>query len=484
MKLNGDIDFTYNETTSGTKVDATIDITLSGADSYWVGNASTSTTAGTPPEGYTDVHGLKVKLKNQAQWTPTVVTATNTLHNIAINELKLDDGVISLSKELVEAGQFSVDKLENAASLKVVASNVTADDVTAESAGKTLEVLGKTVAVKESSTDAGGSTVTAVVDEGEIKGAITQVFDTSGTAQGEAVEQANTKLTAFGSVAALSAFQWRHDMNDLTKRMGELRTSPEGVGSWVRLYGSEQEYGSQNLEARNTSIQVGSDLDVGAGWKVGAAFSYTDGSATYDEGDADSKSYGLGIYGTWIAQNGQFVDLIAKYSRMSTDFALNGMTGDYDNNAYSVSAEVGWHLKLGEAAFIEPQAELTYGQVIGASFTTGNGVKVEQDDFDAFIGRVGVRTGFPFPENKGLMYLRAYVLHDFEGESSAVASLISDRSVRSDIRDDLGGTWCEFGLGANYNLTKNAYTYVDLEKTTGGEVKENWRWNVGMRYVW
>lgn len=514
VKLNGDIDFTYNENTSGTKVDATIDITLSGADSYWVGNASTSTTAGTPPEGYTDVHGLKVKLRNQAQWTPTVVTATNTLHNIAINELQLDDGVISLSKELVEAGQavqveslsgtggtinthvdtqtdgtlvagqVSVDKLENAASLRVVASNVTADDVAAESAGKMLELLGKTVTVQESSTDADTSTVTAVVGEGEVKGAITQVFDTSGTAQGEAVEHANTKLTAFGSVAALSAFQWRHDMNDLTKRMGELRTSPEGVGSWVRLYGSEQEYGSQNLETRNTSIQVGSDLDVGAGWKVGAAFSYTDGSATYAQGDADSKSYGLGIYGTWMAENGQFVDLIAKYSRMSTDFALNGMTGDYDNNAYSVSAEVGWHLKLGEAAFIEPQAELTYGQVMGASFTTGNGVKVEQNDFDAFIGRIGVRTGFHFPDNQGLVYLRASVLHDFEGESSAVASLISDSSVRSDIKDDLGGTWCEFGLGANYNLTKNAYTYVDLEKTTGGEVKENWRWNVGMRYIW
>ena len=60
----------------------------------------------------------------------------------------------------------------------------------------------------------------------------------------------------------------------------------------------------------------------------------------------------------------------------------------------------------------------------------------------------------------------------------------TEASACSDIRDDLGGTWCEFGLGANYNLTKNAYTYVDLEKTTGGEVKENWRWNVGMRYVW
>ena len=105
VKLDGDIDFTYDKVTSGTKVDATIDITLSGTDSYWVGNASTSTTSGTPPEGYSDVHGLKIKLRNQAQWMPTVVTATDTLHNIAINELKLDDGVISLSKELVEAGQ-------------------------------------------------------------------------------------------------------------------------------------------------------------------------------------------------------------------------------------------------------------------------------------------------------------------------------------------------------------------------------------------
>ncbi len=60
VKLDGDIDFTYDKVTSGTKVDATIDITLSGTDSYWVGNASTSTTSGTPPEGYSDVHGLKI----------------------------------------------------------------------------------------------------------------------------------------------------------------------------------------------------------------------------------------------------------------------------------------------------------------------------------------------------------------------------------------------------------------------------------------
>ena len=65
----------------------------------------------------------------------------------------------------------------------------------------------------------------------------------------------------------------------------------------------------------------------------------------------------------------------------------------------------------------------------------------------------------------------------------AVASLVSDSTVRSDIYDDLGGTWYELGLGANFNLTDTTYTYVDLEKTFAGTVKENWRWNVGVRHV-
>ena len=38
-------------------------------------------------------------------------------------------------------------------------------------------------------------------------------------------ETKNSKLDAFNSIATLSAFQWRHEMNDLTKRMGELRDS-------------------------------------------------------------------------------------------------------------------------------------------------------------------------------------------------------------------------------------------------------------------
>ena len=37
-------------------------------------------------------------------------------------------------------------------------------------------------------------------------------------------------------------------------------------------------------------------------------------NALYDHINADSDSYSAAIYGTWLADNGFFVDLIGKYT--------------------------------------------------------------------------------------------------------------------------------------------------------------------------
>lgn len=315
------------------------------------------------------------------------------------------------------------------------------------------------------------------VEQGLVNDAVTADVDENGQLFNVRTTK-NTNLASYGSIAVLGAFLWRHDMNDLTKRMGELRDSPQGVGLWARAYGSEQEYGG--VDATNTSIQVGADYDVGYGWKVGGAFTYTDGSSDFSNGNAEHDSYGFAVYGSWLSENGQFVDLIAKYSRLDTDFAVNGMNGSYDNNAWSISAEYGWRFKLAELAFVEPQVELTYGTLFGDDITASNGVRIEQDDFTSFIGRIGVRSGFYFPEKKGNIYARFSVLHDFDGEMESKASL---GRARNTVTDDLGGTWVEYGVGANFNWTDRTYSYVDLERNSGGEVRENWRWNVGLRHV-
>ena len=169
---------------------------------------------------------------------------------------------------------------------------------------------------------------------------------------------------------------------------------------------------------------------------------------------------------------------------MSSDFTLNGFEGDSDNNAVSLSAEYGWHFKLNDIAFVEPQVELTYGRIAGDKFTVVTGTTVDQEDFESFIGRAGIRVGFYFPGNRGTLYARVSGAYDFMGETEYTASkLVNDQMQRQTFKNDLGGSWVEYAVGANFNWTENTYTYVDLERTSGGEVKENYRWNVGLRHV-
>lgn len=509
--IKGDISFETpgSAHNSGNVIDADISLNLSGEASSWTGNVTKEV-----PKGHSEndsiVSGLKVALSNGAQWNPTkintansdydgttlvksaekldhltlnqgVINIKNTDQTVEVEEISGTGGTINLNTTInqengtISSGKFvaeSVDTSDGTPTLSVYFTNVTSDEVGPEA----FTALADSVS-------ADGATQIRTIDQGAVKGALVETIDKNGNSLGVTQYQ-NTRLGAYGSIAALGVLQWRHDMNDLTKRMGELRTSPASVGTWARLYGSEQEYGKQSVTAKNTSIQVGADYDVGAGWKVGAAFTYTDGSATYELGNSDNKSYGLALYGSWFAENGQFVDLIAKYSRLDTDFNLEGMDGSFDNNAYSFSVEYGWNFRLGDLAFIEPQAELTYGMVSGDTFDTNNDVRIEQDDFESLVGRIGVRSGFVFPENKGTIYARVSVLHDFKGDLDSNAYLISDSRVSDPVHDDLGGTWYEFGIGANFNLTDRTYTYVDLEKNTGGEVQENWRWNIGLRHVW
>lgn len=398
---------------------------------------------------------------------------TDNASSLNVNSLELTNTtLVSMNDVPAEGGHY------------ITAGTVTGDgSVRAEGSGEMNDARTGALANVIDSTanavfgEAGSDKVSEVyLAEGKLFGEVEATLQKDGTYN--ITERANTKLESVNSLAILSAMQWRHDMNDLTKRMGELRMSPEGIGGWARLYGSEQEYAG--ITAKNSSIQVGSDVDVAAGWKVGAAFSYTDGSADMNNGMADNKAYGLAAYGTWMAENGQFVDLIAKYSKLDTDYTVKGVDGSFDNNAWSFSAEYGWHFKLNDIAFIEPQAELTFGQVFGDDFVNGEGVRLEQKDFESLIGRVGVRAGYFFPNNKGVIYARASLLHDFKGDAETVASY---NGRRVSFKDDLGGTWGEIGLGANFKLTDTTYTYVDLEKTTGGDLSEKYRWNIGVRHV-
>ncbi len=75
-KLYGNVAFAYDQETSGTPIDATVNMNLTGADSVWEGNirASWSSSSPTGPSSPTsDVTGLHLTLSDGAQWNATAV---------------------------------------------------------------------------------------------------------------------------------------------------------------------------------------------------------------------------------------------------------------------------------------------------------------------------------------------------------------------------------------------------------------------------
>ena len=278
-------------------------------------------------------------------------------------------------------------------------------------------------------------------------------------------------------VGALGLISWRNDLDDMNKRLGELRDSKGEHGVWVRMVRGENDYKSLNSQYNTYQLGYDEKLSTDPHWTVGAAFSYTDGDGGYNTGSYEMDHKTLTLYGSKLNDDGSYIDIVGKYSRLNHDLRNTWGDGEYDANGYSIGVEVGKRFQQGNGFWIEPQAQLTYGHVGSANYQAGE-IKVAQEGIESLIGRAGVRFGKDL--HNGNVYLRASYLYDFDGETGVTLTNASGKERHFD--EDLGGGWCEVGVGTNINLSDATHLYFDIEKTYGGDITTDWKWNAGIRY--
>lgn len=287
----------------------------------------------------------------------------------------------------------------------------------------------------------------------------------------------NPDVYGAAEIGALGLLSWRTELDDMNRRLGELRDSAGEHGLWVRMIRGENDY--RSLDSQHNIYQIGYDKKLSSDphWTLGAAFSYTDGEGSYDTGRFDMSHKTLTLYGSRLNDDGSYIDIVGKYSRLNHDLENTWGSGDYDADGYSLGVEVGKRFTQESGFWIEPQAQLIYGYVGSASYDAGD-IHIAQDSMQSLIGRAGVRLGKDF--DKGNVYLRASYLYDFDGDTGVTFTDAQGRS--RDFDQDLGGGWCEVGLGTNINLSDTTHLYFDIEKTFGAEIATTWQWNAGMRW--
>lgn len=502
-QLNGDIVFNYDGASSGTVIDSNVNVNLNGEGSFWTGNTKAewnNGNEGKPDADKMQVSHMTLQVENGAQWNPTSVkevgnnSASAGSQAVALNSLKLNNGVVNLDSD--KLGTNSPVKVEKISGNGTITTNsldnkLVIDD---KAAGTKLKVEGsgeigdKILAGKATLEDLAGTakkvdgkTASDVVEtqDGIIAGKMSAKVGADGKIDASTVKKAIQQHNqAVSSMANLSLMTWRQENNDMNKRLGEVRASEGSQGIWARMARGQSKYGAQDIKNQYNYYQLGYDSKISDDWILGGAFTYTDGDSSYTNGSGTNKHTGFAVYGSNLRDDGSFIDLIAKYAHMKNDFDVNGGvgSGDYSTNGLSFSAEYGKRFHQ-EGYWIEPQAELTYGRVSSADFTTKNGASVHQDSMDSLVGRLGFSLGKDIKQ--GNVYVRASYLYDFQGDTSVT---MSKGGAATTFKTDLGGGWWEFGVGTNLDLGHDTHFYLDVETTAGGDVDTPWQWNAGVRY--
>lgn len=519
-KLDGDIEFNITDDgNSGLKSNAYVNIKLTDSNSYFNGNIvkTYATKKGDDPATGLDkmtVENMNLEISNGAQWNPDNVdefaedkaeegTFAGAQEMLAVDNLTSNGGIINLENmgdQTLEVENITGDDLtvnvassnnklaftesNSVESLTVAANGAYAEELVQNDINESLNALANQVV--DSSREGKGKTAATdvAISETGVVGEITAQVGEDGKVDATTVKELTNSTTAgIGELANVAFMAWRAENDEMHQRMGELRSSTGEAGIWARMKRGESESGDLDITNQYNTYQLGYDEKVGdSNWYIGGAISRTEGKSSFGNGSGENQSTGFTVYGTYVGDDGQYVDLSAKYARLDNEFDVFGRdgiesTGDYRNNGYAFSAEYGKRIEAGNDFWVEPQVQLTYGHLSSANYTTSRGIKAAQDAMNSVVGRVGFAAGKDI--SAGNVYVKASYLYDFDGDTSVT---MNDGVNSRTYEQDLGGGWFEFGIGTNINLSETSHLYFDVERAVGGDIDTPWQWNAGVRF--
>ena len=289
------------------------------------------------------------------------------------------------------------------------------------------------------------------------------------------------------SALAASMMQMKADTNDLQRRLGDVRLNSDKHGVWGKYIGGKSKITDDAYVNQTYNMaQVGYDTLRGD-WTVGGALLYGTSNNDYALGSGSGKTAGLAVYGAKQFKDGRYVDVIGKVNRLKNDFTIRNtlgttLSGDYRNTGTSLSVEYGKRIKKDNGFYINPNAELTFSRLSGASFdartNTGSTVHIDSDAVNSVIGRIGVGIGKESQNSN--VFLRAALAHEFSGKMNATYSMAGEPTTGSEV--NLKDTWLDLELGGSWSVRPNTYVYGTFTKNFGATVDNSYRIDAGIRH--
>lgn len=290
------------------------------------------------------------------------------------------------------------------------------------------------------------------------------------------------------------------NINDLNKRLGELRGNPNEQGVWARIFnGMNTSNRGEEVSIYSTDVQGGYDFSIphnGARSYFGAALSYGYNLINGASFTGKAQSIEVGAYYSFVSDEGFYTDTILKYAFILNQLSLPKNQNTQDNlnsSTISIGEEFGyrWNFLLKEnqnsrhSLYLEPQAEFILGYVGNGTFNQVNGNSYLNSSIDsilAFRGRIGGVMGYAFKTAKNQTDFRlglSYVGDVAGGGDIGMKTNFSE--MNTTIASNQMGM---VSLGVNSILSDQWRVYADLDTSFGGQYfNQTYLISIGGRYA-
>lgn len=331
--------------------------------------------------------------------------------------------------------------------------------------------------------------------------------DNKGNAMGYFIQSASTKVDPKSLANTNSAITSNYsiflaNINNLNKRMGELRDNSYAQGAWSRVFsGLNTSARGDESKIYSNNIQFGYDY----GWNTSVGEQFLGGAFTYGydtvKGNAYNGSANLfefaGYY-SWVGDEGLYTDTIFKYTYIRNRISIKDNANfsiPLNSNGLSLGQELGYRYYAGKDKnfYIEPAAEIILGLMNGGfvNQVSQSGIYDGSDFVPTlntdlnyifnFRGRVGANLGYRLKTDKNQTDFRIGAFYVADIVNGGVIDYKTNYSTAQTIIEP--NQQLMFNLGVNSVVSENWRVYADLDSGILGQYfNQTYLVSVGLRY--
>jgi len=290
------------------------------------------------------------------------------------------------------------------------------------------------------------------------------------------------------SMASVSPLIFNAEMDRIGQQINNRCAPTHGNDVWAIVSVGHQhvalDRADYKMDLSGVAFGIDQALEVGNGsYTQGIFASYSRADVDFERGGSgDVNAYGVGVYGSYVHDNGFYLDGIVKANlfrhNVSPVMTSGGKaTGRYSTYGIGLKVEGGRYFHIGNT-YVAPFVAASSFVSEPGNYWLSNGMQAYADNQASVVGSAGLQVGHTLTLNGTTVepYVRVALEHEFIDTNKVTINRVDD------FQNDLSGSRGALHMGLNVGFSNALSLQLNAGYRNGRHIEAPWTVNFNLSY--